>query len=96
MSEKKSEGKSLPTHIRVELQQQFGTDLSQIRVQESIPSDVLSKMATARAYTHGNTIFLKASMHSPEGRKLLSHELTHVMQQGPGKGIAAGSGDPGV
>ena len=54
---------------------------------DSIPAHEPAESAralNARAYTTGNDVVFGASYYSPdtnEGRKLLAHELTHVVQQ---------------
>ena len=45
-----------------------------------------ARSLNARAYTHGRDIVFGADQYAPgtsEGRRLLAHELTHVVQQGP-------------
>jgi hypothetical protein len=50
----------------------------------------LTSEVNAQAFTHENHIFFNAGKYepaTPEGKKLLAHELTHVLQQGHGEAI---------
>ncbi|MCP4137890.1 MAG: DUF4157 domain-containing protein [bacterium] len=47
----------------------------------------LTEAINARAFTTGNDIFFANGQYNPagtEGKKLIAHELTHVVQQGKG------------
>jgi hypothetical protein len=67
----------------------FGVDFSQVRVHADADAARSAHMVGARAYTVGSHIAFGAghySPHSTEGRQLLAHELTHVVQQtGPSR-----------
>jgi len=44
----------------------------------------MNKELNAQAFTHGRDIYFNAGKYDPEstqGKKLLAHELTHVVQQ---------------
>ena len=54
--------------------------------------DASARALDANAYTVGRDIVFgrdRYSPHSPEGRRLLAHELTHVVQQGFSSGSQA-------
>ncbi len=62
----------------------FGRDFSQVRVHQGGQAADLSRSINARAFTMGNNIAFAAGEyqpHSSEGKRLLGHELTHVVQQ---------------
>ncbi|HLE57251.1 MAG TPA: DUF4157 domain-containing protein [Rhodothermia bacterium] len=66
----------------------FDRDFSSVRVHSDARSDTLAKGVNARAFTLGNDIFFARSQYQPEsrdGRRLLAHELTHVVQQSQGR-----------
>jgi hypothetical protein len=83
-------GQPLPTSIRKFFEPRFGADFSAVRVHTHPAAAQSASALHARAYTLGSDIVFGAGEWSPEGddgKQLLAHELTHVIQQG-----AAGSG----
>ncbi len=63
----------------------MGQDFSGVNVHTDSTADNLSRNLGAVAFTTGNDIFFRSGAYSPkssEGQKLISHELTHVVQQG--------------
>ena len=57
----------------------------------------MSRQLSALAFTHGNHIFFGSGKYDPEGahgKRLLAHELTHVVQQGQAAQQAGSEGDP--
>lgn len=63
----------------------MGQDFSGVNVHTDNTADNLSRNLGAVAFTTGNDIFFRSGAYSPkssEGQKLISHELTHVVQQG--------------
>jgi hypothetical protein len=62
----------------------MGADLSGVRVHTDEKAAQSADAINARAYTLGNNVAFGANQYSPEsesGRRLLGHELAHVMQQ---------------
>ena len=97
-------GQPMPEEVRSFYEPRFGYDFSNVKVHTD---DVAAKSAqsiNALAYTTGNNIVFNENQYSPgteKGKKLLAHELTHVVQQGTNavscKKIQRrpfGSGDP--
>ncbi len=83
----KGGGRPLPGKTRVEMESSFGTDFSGVRVHDGAGADKLSRGIAARAFTHGQDIYFSRNRYQPEnreGKHLLAHELTHVVQQGGG------------
>jgi len=65
----------------------MGQDFSDVNVHTDGKADNLSRSIGAKAFTTGNDIFFKEGEYNPqseEGQHLISHELTHVVQQGSG------------
>lgn len=65
----------------------FGRSLSNVRIHNNAESSKLSNSMNANAFTLGNDVFFGSGKYTPEtgtGKKLLAHELTHVIQQGSG------------
>ena len=79
-------GSSIPTPLRRRYERAFGADFSSVRVHNDSESAGLNHEFGARAFTVGNDIFLgkgAPSLDSDAGVKLMSHELTHTLQQTP-------------
>ena len=65
----------------------LGYDLSPVRVHTDGAAAQAAESIGARAFTHGHHIVFAAGEYEPEdssGRRLLAHELTHVVQQSTG------------
>lgn len=62
----------------------FGHDFSDVRIHADAQADVSARAVGALAYTVGQNIVFGQGRYEPrtnEGRRLLAHELTHVVQQ---------------
>jgi hypothetical protein len=84
-------GQPLPASTRAYFEPRFGYDLSQIRIHNNDQSDILNRSIKARAFTAGKDIFFRHGEYNTSGsggKRLLSHELAHVMQQ-TGGGVGA-------
>jgi hypothetical protein len=80
-------GRSLEPSLRQDMEQRFGYDFSQVRVHSGMLAEQSTRDVDAHAYTVGHDIVFGASKYAPDthaGRKLLAHELTHVLQQNGG------------
>ncbi|MCI0396434.1 MAG: DUF4157 domain-containing protein [Chloroflexi bacterium] len=63
----------------------MGRDFGDVKVHADSQADALSRQLGAKAFTTGKDIFFRAGAYNPtsgEGQQLISHELTHVAQQG--------------
>ena len=72
--------------LRQDMEQRFGHDFSHVRVHTGAIAGHSADDVNALAYTVGRNIVFGAGRFAPEtqeGRRLLAHELTHVVQQGP-------------
>ena len=79
-----SKGSPLPDSSRKFFESRFGYDFSDVRVHYDADASRSSQSVNARAYTVGNNVVFNQNQFSPEtdnGKKLLAHELTHVLQQ---------------
>jgi outer membrane protein OmpA-like peptidoglycan-associated protein len=105
-------GQPLPPSVRAFFEPRFGADFSQVRVHTDAAAQQSAQDVNANAYTAGQNIVFGTGRFAPEtqeGRRLLAHELTHVVQQSAHslqgivqrqrRGAAAGCGicmnDPG-
>jgi len=77
-------GQPLPDSIRTSLEPQLGHDFSQVHIHTDAKADTLSRQLSAEAFTTGNDVFFRDGAYQPSsdsGKKLIAHELTHVVQQ---------------
>ena len=78
-------GQPLPDSVRSSLESQLGHDFSQVHIHTDAKADKLSQQLGAEAFTTGNDVFFREGAYQPDsdsGRRLITHELTHVVQQG--------------
>ena len=81
-------GRPLDPDTRAFFEPRFGTDFSHVRVHTDALAAESARAFTARAYTVGRDLVFGAGQYAPrsnEGLRLLSHELTHVVQQANGR-----------
>jgi len=80
-----SGGEPLAAQTRSFFEPRFGRDFSDVRVHADAPAAATAQSVNALAYTRDNHIVFGAGQYQPNtstGRRLLAHELTHVVQQG--------------
>ena len=78
-------GKLLSKSVREYMEPRFGHDFSQVRVHSDSQAIKSAQSINARAFTLGENVVYDSGQYSPtshEGKRLLAHELTHVIQQG--------------
>jgi hypothetical protein len=79
-----SPGQSLDTATRNFMEPRFGQDFSRVRVHTDASAAESARAVNAQAYTVGRDIVFGAGQYAPQtaaGKWLLSHELTHTLQQ---------------
>jgi Domain of unknown function (DUF4157) len=77
-------GQPLDAGLQQSMGQVFGADLSGVRVHTDAQSDRLNRSIQACAFTTGQDVFFQQGAYQPGsrgGKELISHELTHVVQQ---------------
>jgi uncharacterized protein DUF4157 len=80
----RSSGRPLDTHLRSELEHGFGTQLGDVRTHDDVTAGRLAAGLGANAFTRGSQIYFAAGMaqfDTDTGRRLLAHEMAHVIQQ---------------
>ena len=88
----RSSGQSLDQATRASLEPRFGHDFSAVRIHTDPKAAESARSVAAHAYTLGNNIVFGASQYAPateSGRRLLAHELSHVVQQTGGSSAVA-------
>lgn len=78
-------GQPLDAGTRAFMEPRFGHDFSQVRVHTNARAAESARAVNALAYTVGRDVVFQEGIYEPEtgeGRRLLAHELTHVVQQG--------------
>jgi len=90
----RSPGQPLDTGTRAFMEPRFGHDFSQVRVHTDARAAESARAVNALAYTVGRDVVFGAGQYgwgTSEGRQLMAHELTHIMQQ---SGAATGTPMP--
>jgi len=82
-----SPGRPLGPPLQQDMEQRFGHDFSRVRVHSGATAEQSAREVNANAYTVGHNMVFGAGRFAPwtrEGRSLIAHELTHVVQQSGG------------
>ena len=77
-------GQPLPESVRAFFEPRFGRDLEEVRIHTSGNAEKTVRALNALAYTTAHDIVFRQGAYQPNrasGRRLLAHELTHVLQQ---------------
>jgi hypothetical protein len=96
-------GRPLDPAVRGFFEKRLGADLINVRVHTNNDAAESAQSINALAYTHGHDVVFAHGQYAPdtrEGRRMIAHELAHVLQQKEGliqryesgqRGAAAGS-----
>lgn len=92
-----SGGEPLDRDTKAEMEASLGQDFSDVRVHRDAAADASAQAVRAKAYTVGSHVVFQRDAYDPasdDGRHVLAHELTHVVQQrsGPVDGTEAPGG----
>jgi len=77
-------GRPLGDALRQDMEPRFGHDFSSVRVHADAQAAASARDVNARAYTVGDDIVFapgRFAESTHDGRQLIAHELTHVVQQ---------------
>jgi hypothetical protein len=88
-----SSGHALDAGTRTYFERRLGRDFSDVRIHADDRAAESARAINAYAYTSGRHVVFAAGQyatHSERGRRLLAHELTHVIQQ------RSHTGSPGI
>jgi hypothetical protein len=89
---KRGTGTPLPDAERSYFEPRFGHSFGDVTVHHDAEANSLADMLNAEAFTTGTDVFFSRGSYQPgtsEGRSLLAHELTHVVQQRGSRATAA-------
>ena len=81
----RSDGAALDPATRLEMESRFDADFSAVRIHWDARAAESATAVNAVAYTVGRDVVFASGQyapHSDDGRRLLAHELAHVVQQG--------------
>jgi hypothetical protein len=87
-----SGGQPMDTDTQDSMENSFGYDFSKVKIHTDSTAAKSAQALNAHAYTTGNNIVFNKGQYSPgtgAGRKLLAHELTHVVQQSQSSNLGA-------
>lgn len=91
----RSPGQPLDTATRAFMESRLGHDFGPVRIHQDGAAAESARAVSARAYTVGRDVVFGAGEYRPQttaGKRLLAHELTHVVQQGANRaGAKAGA-----
>ena len=85
----------LPDHLRAEMEARFGVDFGDVRIHNDPAGHVSAGSMNAKAYTQRDHIVFGPGGFAPgsvDGKRLLAHELAHVIQQRRGRNATLASG----
>src|SRR6185503_21355127 len=80
----KEGGSSLPASALGEMSSSFGYDFGKVKIHTDRQAQEMSEQLGAQAFTYKGDIYFNKGKFDPaskEGKWLLAHELTHVVQQ---------------
>lgn len=89
----RASGRPLPASVRAFFEPRFGATLDGVRIHTDSRAVASARAVHARAFTVGRDVVFGAGAYAPEtarGRRLLAHELTHVLQQSGGSASRVG------
>ena len=87
LSKTKGGGNPLPDKLKKEAEGIFRMSLDRVRIHTGDDASQLCRQINAQAFTHGYDIYFSDGKYDPgtsQGKHLLMHELTHVVQQQDG------------
>jgi hypothetical protein len=77
-------GRPIDAPVRTLMEARFGRSFENVRVHTDGTAAALARQAKARAFTVGRHLVFNSGQYRPnadQGRRLIAHELTHVLQQ---------------
>lgn len=85
ITQQTSGGQNLSPDTQHFMESRFNADFSKVKIHSGADAISLNNQLSAKAFTYKNHIFFGRGQYEPgtsDGKRLLAHELTHVVQQG--------------
>lgn len=83
----KGKGRALDPNVQRKMGNVMDSDFSGVRIHTDEEANLFNEQLNARAFTSGRDIYFRQGEYQPQshdGRKLIAHELSHVVQQAAG------------
>ena len=77
-------GQKVPDSVRQQMESRLGVSLEDVRVHTDAEAQKRARDVDAKAFTEGKDVYFDSGKFDPStetGRRLLAHELVHVVQQ---------------
>lgn len=84
IARRRGQGSPLGGDLRQQFESALGAPLGDVRLHTDREADALARSVSANAFTTGTDVYFAHGQFNPatgEGRRLIGHELTHVVQQ---------------
>lgn len=88
IDQSRGRGMQMDRMVQAQMESAFGNQFSDVQIHTDAKADQMARSIGANAFTTGSDIFFRQGQYNPDsrqGRELLGHELTHVVQQRGGK-----------
>ena len=85
LQQSKGGGQPLDTTTNQLMSRGIGADFSNVKIHTDSNAIQMNQQLNAKAFTNGSDVYFNQNQYNPqssEGKHLLAHELTHVVQQG--------------
>jgi Domain of unknown function (DUF4157) len=99
LSRSRGGGRTLSDTVRTFMETRFGHDFGDVRIHTDSDAAQMTKALHAEAFATGRDIYFqpgKFAPHVSSGKRLLAHELTHVVQQRGNDFIGRSTGSSGA
>ncbi len=85
ISQSRGHGKPMAPDVQGSMEQNFGADFSGVQLHTDSNAAQMNQQLGSKAFANGSDIYFNGGQYQPnskDGKHLLAHELTHVVQQG--------------
>ncbi len=85
LTNSKGQGHSISDKSLAEMEHAFGYNFKNVKIHTDADSVQMNKDLHSQAFAHGTDIYFNSGKYNTDtnnGKRLLAHELTHVVQQG--------------
>ncbi|WP_086839420.1 eCIS core domain-containing protein [Amycolatopsis kentuckyensis] len=86
LNDSRGQGMPLPPAVRAAFEESFRRPFENVRIHDDARADDAVRSIHAVAFTIGSDIYFRSGAYDPnsaDGKRLLAHELAHVVQQSP-------------